>query len=117
MNAALDSLSYCWPSNSGYVSLAHTSRPTPGIVPLELIIELVTVLLIVVFITSSRLTSAPSSANHLTDYWHSIFRCTQLKYELSLRDLELIQTQMTQKPMLRAEVYAHAYSFAGLEAP
>ena len=25
-----------------------------------------------------------------------------------LLELELIQTQMTQKPMLRAEVYAHA---------
>jgi len=25
-----------------------------------------------------------------------------------LRELELIQTQMAQKPMLRAEVYAHA---------
>ena len=24
-------------------------------------------------------------------------------------ELELIQTQMTQKPMLRAEVYAHAF--------
>ena len=30
-----------------------------------------------------------------------------LELELEL-ELELIQTQMTQKPMLRAEVYAHA---------
>jgi len=30
---------------------------------------------------------------------------TPLTFEL---ELELIQTQMTQKPMLRAEVYAHA---------
>ena len=30
-------------------------------------------------------------------------------YELELElELELIQTQMVQKPMLRAEVYAHA---------
>ena len=30
-------------------------------------------------------------------------------YELELElELELIQTQMAQKPMLRAEVYAHA---------
>jgi len=28
--------------------------------------------------------------------------------EVAELELELIQTQMTQKPMLRAEVYAHA---------
>jgi len=34
------------------------------------------------------------------------FQCmTTRRHEL---ELELIQTQMTQKPMLRAEVYAHA---------
>ena len=32
-------------------------------------------------------------------------KCWQLELEL---ELELIQTQMAQKPMLRAEVYAHA---------
>ena len=34
--------------------------------------------------------------------------CAQLASWFELFELELIQTQMTQKPMLRAEVYARA---------
>jgi len=40
----------------------------------------------------------------LCDYCALAFLCY---WELEL-ELELIQTQMAQKPMLRAEVYAHA---------
>ena len=36
---------------------------------------------------------------------HNLSCCTTVELEL---ELELIQTQMAQKPMLRAEVYAHA---------
>ena len=36
---------------------------------------------------------------------HPLFPAGRPKLEL---ELELIQTQMAQKPMLRAEVYAHA---------
>jgi hypothetical protein len=32
----------------------------------------------------------------------------EVPYLISILELELIQTQMTQKPMLRAEVYARA---------
>jgi len=41
--------------------------------------------------------------------YQCIWRCMLCALFLFLElELELIQTQMTQKPMLRAEVYAHA---------
>ena len=40
----------------------------------------------------------------------AILVVSSIKFDLTLytSELELIQTQMAQKPMLRAEVYAHA---------